>query len=246
MPVRETLSSVETVFARTEHLETTVRAEVEAKIARVRHVLARRNARAAVLTQAGSVAWVTAGITNPIERGNPASPLWVVVTPDRVTALTINVELPRLRGPLARIGLSLEDVNWYEPDGLAAGAAEIVGPGSSGLVSDEPSLGDGADDLVAIRLSLLLPERERLTTLGQDAVAALESALRAWRPGERDFDVQARAGEQLERVGALGVCLFVGGDERVERVRHPLPVGAPIRRFVMAGFVAGARGAHAG
>jgi Xaa-Pro dipeptidase len=244
MPVRETLSSVETVFARTEHLETTVRAEVEAKIARVRHVLARRDARAAVLTQAGSVAWVTAGITNPIERGNPASPLWVVVTSNEVTALTTNVEHPRLREPLARIGLSLKGVAWYEPAGLAGVAAEIVGSGAARLVSDEPSLGDGADDLVAIRLSLLLPERERLTTLGQDTVAALESALRAWRPGERDFDVQARAGERLERVGALAVCLFVGGDERVERFRHPLPVGAPIHRFVMAAVVAERGGLH--
>ena len=236
---------METAFARAEHSGTEARAEVESKIARVRDVLAARSARAAVLTQAGSVAWVTAGITNPIERGNPASPLWVVVTPDDVVALTTNVELPRLREPLALIGLPLESVPWYEPGGLAAAATGVAGPRTAGLVSDEPSLGDWADDLVEIRLSLLAPESERLATLGRDAVVALERALRAWRPGERDFDVQARAAEQLERVGALGVCLFVGGDERVERFRHPLPVGASIRRFVMAVVVAERGGLHA-
>ena len=223
----------------------TARVEVESKVSRVRELLGVRDARAAVLTQAGSVAWVTAGITNPIERGNPASPLWVVVTPDHVTAVTTNVELPRLREPLARIGLPLEEVAWYEPDGLTAAAVEIAGPGPAGVVSDEPSLGDWGDDLIAIRLSLLAPERERLAALGHDAVAALEDALRAWQPGERDFDVQANVAERLERVGALGVCLFVGGDERVELFRHPLPVGAPMQRNVMAVVVAERDGLHA-
>ena len=236
---------METVFARTEHSEAVAQAEVEAKIARVREVLVARNARAAVLTQSGSVAWLTAGITNPIERGNPSSPLWIVVTADEVTGLTTNVELPRLREPLAALGLQLEGIAWYEPDGLATAAAELAGSARDDVVSDDESLGLAADALVAIRLSLLPSERERLATLGCDAVVALESSLRSWQPGECDFDVQARAAERLERVGALGVCLFVGGDERVERFRHPLPVGAPMERLVMAVVVAERGGLHA-
>ncbi len=237
---------METVFARTEHSGVAAaKGEVAAKLGRVRDLLAARNAHAVVLSEAGSVAWLTAGITNPIERGNPASPLWLVVTGDRVVALTTNVELPRLQEPLGELGVPLEGVEWYEPGALASAAVEIAGPGNEALISDDASLGVGADDLVAIRLSLLQPERERLTALARDAARALEDALRLWHPGERDFDVQARAAEQLERVGALGVCLFVGGDERVERFRHPLPVGTPIERLVMAVVVAERGGLHA-
>jgi len=209
----------------------------------VRELLAARAARAAVLTEAGSVAWLTAGITNPIERGNPASPLWIVVAPDETFALTTNVEFPRLQDSLARLGLPLEQVAWYEPGGFATAATELAGSGSGALVSDDAALddgGDGGDELVALRLALLEPERERLALLGRDATAALEGALRAWEPGERDVEIQARAAEALERVGALGVCLFVGGDERVERFRHPLAVGAPVERLVMAVVVAAA------
>lgn len=237
---------METVFARTEHTRVAAaQDEVAAKLDRVRDLLAAQSARAAILTEAGAVAWLTAGITNPIERGNPASPLWLVVTGDRVAALTTNVELPRLNEPLRELGIPLEGVEWFEPGALAAAAVEIAGPGAEALVSDDASLGAGADDLVAVRLSLLPSERERLATLARDAARALEDALRPWRPGERDFDVQARAAEQLERVGALGVCLFVGGDERVERFRHPLPIGAPVRRLVMAVVVAERDGLHA-
>src|SRR5439155_20942217 len=45
--------------------------------------------------------------------------------------------------------------------------------------------------------------------------------------------------------GAFGACLIVGGDERVERFRHPLAAGKPIARLVMAVVVAERGGLHA-
>src|SRR5207244_2360935 len=103
---------------------------------------------------------------------------------------------------------------------------------------------DGDDDLTALRLRLLPPERERLARLGRDAARALEHAVSAWRPGEQDRDVQARVAEELERVGALPVCLIVGGDDRVERFRHPLATGRRVQRLLMAVVVAIREGLH--
>ena len=104
---------------------------------------------------------------------------------------------------------------------------------------------DVDDDLVELRLALSPGETERLASLGADAARALEIALREWTPGERDFDVQARVAEQLESAGAFGACLIVGGDERVERFRHPLAAGEPMHRLVMAVVVAERHGLHA-
>jgi Xaa-Pro dipeptidase len=221
-----------------------VGSEVDAKIARLRELLAERGAPAAVLTGAAAVAWLTAGITNPIERGHPASPLWLVVTPDTTAALTTNVERPRLDGELRRLGIALEEVGWYEPDGFVAVASELASAPAGSWVTDADGIGHGADDLVALRLALTPPERERLAALGSDATAALEEALRTWHVGEADRELQARAAERLERAGMLGVCLFVGGDERVERFRHPLPTGAPVERLAMAVVVAERGGLH--
>ena len=50
---------------------------------------------------------------------------------------------------------------------------------------------------------------------------------------------------QLERSGAFGACLIVGGDDRVERFRHPLATGAAVERLVMAVVVAERGGLHA-
>jgi Xaa-Pro aminopeptidase len=235
---------VEPSFVSTEQTVSSA-AETEAKLERVRRLVEERRADAAVLTGTAAVAWLTAGITNPIERGNPASPLWIVVTPNAATALTTNVERPRLEDALARIGLPLEEAPWYEPLGLAGAAEELAGSSPERWLCDDDRWSRGADDLTALRLTLLPAEQERLAELGRDAAAGLEVALRSWRPGEQDFEIQARAVEQLERVGILGVCLFVGGDERVERFRHPLPVGAAIRRLVMAVVVGERGGLHA-
>ena len=40
------------------------------------------------------------------------------------------------------------------------------------------------------------------------------------------------------------MCVIVGGDERVERFRHPLATGDPVQRFLMAVIVAQREGLH--
>ena len=211
--------------------------EIESKLVLLRGLLERRGLDAAVLSGTDSVAWLTGGVTNRIEPGNPASPLWLVVTHDSAAAVTTNVERPRLEVE-AGLGLELHEAPWFEPGGLERTAAALAG-------SERVGGAELDDDLIALRLALLPAERERLAALAADAAAALEDALRTWEPGERDFDVQARVAANLERVGAFGACLIVGGDTRVERFRHPLAAGEPMSRLVMAVVVAERGGLHA-
>jgi Xaa-Pro aminopeptidase len=223
---------------------TSQRQEVDAKLARVRALLARRGLDAVVLSGADAVAWATGGITSPIERGVSVSPLWLVVRADSVVAVTTNVERPRIdaEAGLASLEIPLHEAPWYEPLSLERAALELAGAPRAqvgGLGADVD------DDLVEMRLALLPAERERIAALALDATVALEEALRVWTPGERDFDVQARVSEHLERVGAFGACLIVGGDDRVERFRHPLAAGGPMTRLVMAVVVAERAGLHA-
>jgi Xaa-Pro dipeptidase len=217
-----------------------------AKLSLVRQWLEESGASAVVLTQAASVAWLTGGLTNPVERGHPASPLWIVVRPDGVTALTSEVEAPRLEAE-GDLQMPIDAVSWFEPGALAAAAEQAAGAPSPAIASDgEPAFGiDASDDLAVLRLRLLPDERQRLRALAHDAALALEESLKAFRPGESDREIQARIADALERRGALAVCLIVGGDDRVERFRHPLSLGVPVRRLVMAVVVAERGGLHA-
>ena len=94
------------------------------------------------------------------------------------------------------------------------------------------------------QIGLSAAEQEDIADLGRDAAAALQCALTSWQPGERDLDIQARCASQLEAVGADAPVLIVGGDDRLERYRHPMAVGAPVRSLVMAVVVARRGGLH--
>ena len=225
-------------------------AEVAAKLAHVRATLAEFGAPAIVLTTTGAVSWLTAGLANRIESGSTASAMWVVITPGDVIALTTNVERARIEAEhgLAERGLRLETVEWFAGgEGLVRAACEWAGAPARALATDgHDAFGVDADaELAALRLALVPAERDRLSALGRDAAGALEASLRAWRPGERDLELQARVAGELERAGAFGACLIVGGDDRVERFRHPLAIGAPVKRLAMAVVVAERGGLHA-
>ena len=230
--------------------ESSAPAEVVAKLASVRALMAEIGAPGIVLTSTGAVAWLSAGLTNRIEAGSTASAMWIVVTPTDAVALTTNVERPRIEAEhdLPARGLQLAEIEWFAGGaGFVAAACEVAGHPAGELASDgHAGFGIHADDaLAARRLALLPSEQERLSALATDAAGALELTLRHWRPGDRDLDLQARIAGELELVGAFGACLIVGGDARVERFRHPLAVGAPVLRLAMAVVVAERGGLHA-
>lgn len=189
-----------------------------------------------------AVAWITGGLTNRIEAGNPASAAWVVVTPEAAHVVTTNVELPRLSAEGGLDGFELHGVDWYEPAGFTRLAESVSGAPAERI----GGLGiDVDDELVELRLSLDPAEQERLAALAVDATVALESSVRQWVPGELDVETQARVAAGLEATGAFGACLIVGGDDRVERFRHPLAAAKPVHRLLMAVVVAERHGLHA-
>ncbi|MDX6619809.1 MAG: hypothetical protein QOK36_2195, partial [Gaiellales bacterium] len=105
-------------------------AEVTAKVAQVRALIAELGAPAAVLTTSGAVAWLTAGLTNRIEAGSTASPMWLVITPGDAVALTTNVERPRIEAEhdLPGRGLRLQEVAWFAGDeGFVRAACACAG-----------------------------------------------------------------------------------------------------------------------
>ena len=228
------------------------RSEQRARAARERLLLwvERTGLPALVLTRPGPVSWLTGGLPPPVHRSAATDLVWAVVTGSAATLITTKVEADRIReeyqpgqhgfeGPVA--------VPWYDPDAFARAAAEVAGVPPITMASDgHPAFGtDASDDLTELRLALSGAEQEDLRALGADAAQALEAALAAWSPGERDLDIQARVAAHLEARGADTPVLIVGGDERVQRFRHPMAAGAPVRHLAMAVVVARRGGLHA-
>jgi Xaa-Pro dipeptidase len=237
------------VFGRTEHSRSIPRAA--AARARTSAWLAGQDRVAGlVLTTPGAVAWATGGVTPPVDRTAGTDLVWAVFTRSGASLITTEVEAERVReeyGPEQHGFGELAVVPWYEPDAFVAAAEELAGAGAADLAADghEAFGTDAAADLTALRLTLSEAEQADLRDLGADAAAALEWALAAWKPGERDLDLQAQCAAALEARGADAPVLIVGGDERVMRYRHPMAIGAPVRRLAMAVVVARRAGLHA-
>ena len=203
-----------------------------------------------VLTTPGAVAWATGGVTPPVDRTAGTDLVWAVFTPSGAGLITTEVEADRVReeyGPERHGFGELAVVPWHVPDAFVRAAQALAGAGAADLGADgHAAFGtDAAADLTALRLALSEPEQADLRDLGVDAAAALEWALAAWTPGERDLDVQAQCAAALEARGADAPVLIVGGDERVQRYRHPMATGAPVCRLAMAVVVARRAGLHA-
>ncbi len=204
---------------------------------------------ALVLTGPAAVAWASGGIAPPVDRTAAVDLVWAVFTAAGAALITTCVEADRIRDeydPAAHGFTELVSVPWQDPAAFVTAAEELAGfPASSIAADGHPAFGaDAAEDLIGLRLALSAPERADLGDLGQDAAAALQSALASWRPGERDLDIQARCAAQLEAAGADTPVLIVGGDDRLARYRHPMAAGAPVRRLVMAVVVARRAGLH--
>jgi Xaa-Pro dipeptidase len=215
-------------------------------IARVRAVADRAGVPGVVLTRPGPVAWASGGINVPIDRTAATDTIWIAVGPSTVTVVTTEVEAPRLRAELVPDAIPIVAVPWWDADALASGAADAIG-------SDPARIGaDGCDafgvdldhQLTAARLPLSPPEADDLRELGRDAAAGVEEALRGWEPGEPDTTIAARIAAATEATGADAPVLLVGGDDRLQRFRHPVANGSRPRRIVMAVLVARRAGLH--
>ena len=202
-----------------------------------------------MLTGPAAVAWACGGVAPPVDRTAGVDLVWVVIGPAGAALITTTVEADRIRaeyGP-ARHGFGeLAEVPWHQPDAFVAAAQALTGLPAAQLGSDgHRAFGiDVSQDLTALRLALSPAEAADLADLGADAAAALQAALARWRPGERDLDIQARCAAGLEAAGADAPVLIVGGDDRLESYRHPMAVGAPVRRLAMAVVVARRAGLH--
>jgi len=204
--------------------------------------------RPLLLTNHGSVSWVTGGLSDVIDRTTQVDPVWCLVGDRGTTLLTTNVEAPRIatEHDLDALGFSLVGVPWYEPDALADAVRALAGDGASAIAADGP--GWDLDLNAQIRLARMVltdPEVDAMRDLGSLAAHALESALHRWEPGvTTDFQIAADISHALEAQGAQAVCLIVGADQRVRDVRHPMAIGAIAQEMVMAVVVARRAGLH--
>ena len=113
------------------------RAEVDAKLARLRERMRERHLELVVLTESANIAWITAGAATNVILNSDRSAVSVAVTMDQATVLANTVEAPRLEAEehvgalgLTRTGSGL--VGFWRHTGAPSSAAGRLEPTAAG------------------------------------------------------------------------------------------------------------------
>ena len=214
--------------------------EVERRLGIVRGLAVEAGAAGALLSSRRNFAWLTAGGSNHVLLSSEIGVAAVLVTPTEAAILTSRIEARRMaEEELTELPFEIEAVPWEEPEAIGRAAGTRAGPG--GLL-DDAALERG---LMPHRALLGEFDQTRLTWLGERAGSALQHALDESRRGQREDEVASSAVATLGRQGIRCPVVLAAADDRIERYRHPLPVGAVIHRRLMLVLVAERWGLHA-
>jgi Xaa-Pro dipeptidase len=194
---------------------------------RLRELLGRRNLGGVVLRRPVNFAWYTGGADSRVDHVAPDGVADILVTPRAELVLASTMSGPRMRAEQTP-DIEVVERPWWEDAARTIRELTADGPvGSDGRVPDTVDLSPEIDSL---RRTLDPDAVGRLREVGADLTAALAEAAEAVAPGVSESE----AAEVLERAcrerHLTAPVLLVGGDERVERFRHPLPTDAPITR----------------
>ncbi|HEU4866353.1 MAG TPA: M24 family metallopeptidase [Actinomycetota bacterium] len=219
--------------------------EVETKLEKVRSWLAESGLSGVVLGSQTNFAWITAGGHNHVATSAEAGVGSAVVTADRATVVTPNIEARRLFDEELPHGcFDVVDFPWHLPEQQN----EIIDglTGGSRVAGDLPAgKREAASGVVELRRVLLPPEVVRYRELAQDAASIVESACRSIELRESELDMASRVAALCFEKNILPVVNLVAADERLPMYRHPVPTANRVDHTMLVALTARRHGLHA-
>ena len=206
--------------------------EFTTKQNRIQALLAEHRLEALLLRRVSSFAWATCGVASYVNTAATTGESSLLITQSARHLITNNIEVTRLLGEsdLSEQGWQFQVAPWYETQDVVRRLA-----GGLRLGADVPLPGavDLSNDMARIRAKLTREEGERFRALGRQCADSMESAARAVRPGQTEFEIAALLSSEAEGRGVQPIVNLVATDDRVFAFRHPLPTGKELEHYAM-------------
>jgi Xaa-Pro aminopeptidase len=206
--------------------------EFARKIDQIRALAARHDLDAILLQRASSFAWMTCGASAYVNIASSDSVASLLITTDKLFLISDNIEAPRLEKEeqLADQGWEFCTEPWYQ---AASTPPEITRGLRIGTDKYYPDALDLTDEIAHLRAYLGPEEGQRFRSLGQLCAQAIESAARAVRPAQSEYEIAALLDAEAQRRGVQAVVNLIASDERIFQFRHPLPTHKKLERYAM-------------
>lgn len=203
----------------------------EAKLGRLREWLAAEGYGSLVLSRVDSLFWLFGADTH-VGLNADSGIAQAVIDPHRVTVVSTNIEAGRLADEeLAGLDVDIVAVPWHE-DGAAGKIIDERIDRDSPVAADTPGGSRSVVNLAPLRYSLSPSEVVDYRALGLEVGAAIGQVAQEVQRGESEFAAAGRLSSALLSRGITPVVLLVAADERIRRVRHPIPTDRRIDDYV--------------
>ncbi len=205
------------------------KAEVEAKLKRLRERLAARQLDGVLLNLTANTAWITAGAATYVNEATDGGASSLLITHDKAYVLTDTIEGPRLRQEekLADLGFELVVEPWYARGGRGQ---QLMAGQRIGREGADPDINL---DLRELRTVLQPEEIARLRQLSTLAAEAMNEAVEWVRPGDTEYQLAARLAAAGRARGGSPIVNLIASDDRIYQFRHPLPTAKKVERYAM-------------
>lgn len=207
--------------------------EFQTKLNLVRGLFDSQQVNAILISDQHGFAWMTCGGDSHVALSGDRGSASILVTEDQAYLICSNVERRRiLEEEVVGLPLEVHTYNWYDSSDREP-LQEILGGASFG--SDLPR-GDAkpvGSALEKLRYTLLEPEVERLKWLGREAESAMRQTCQEAERGESEFELAGRLASACYSRKMLPLVLLVAVDDRIERIRHPIPTDKEIEQTAM-------------
>ncbi len=206
--------------------------EFNRKQERIQTLLAEQELDALLLQRVSSFAWATGGAAAYVNTASTAGEAALLITPGGRYLIANNIEAPRLEQEekLAAQGWEFWIVPWHAAQETVAELAQGLKLGVDGPY---PGATDLSGELTRLRANLTPAEGERFRALSRLCAEAMDSAIRAVRPGQSEYQIAGLLARETESRGAQTIVNLIATDERIFSFRHPLPTAKKLERYAM-------------
>jgi antitoxin VapB len=206
--------------------------EFSQKQDRIQALLEERKLDALLLQRVSSFAWATCGAASYVNTATANGEAALLITPSSRYAITNNIEATRLEREekLAAQGWEFRIVPWHEAQDTVAELTRGLRLGADGPY---PGAIDLSHNIARLRTRLTPEEGERFRALGCLCAEAMESAVRAVRPGQSEYQIAGLLAREAESRGVQAIVNLIATDQRILDFRHPLPTDKRLERYAM-------------
>ena len=199
---------------------------------RIKALLAERHLDALLLQRVSSFAWATCGAASYINSATTNGTASLLVTPSGRYLITANIEATRLEQEekLVEQGWEMRAAPWYAANDAVAQLTRGLQLGADGPY---PGAADLSSAVSQFRINLMPEEGERFRTLGRLCAEAMDSAVRAVRPGQTEYQIAGLLAHEAQNRGVQPTVNLIATDERIFKFRHPLPTDKKLDRYAM-------------